>query len=133
MQSAWVWTPGDAGLVYATLRLDFPDNLEPLASPELDPRVVEFTRTDYPDGTEEWHLVLAGCPQGGVRVFRQPVRLLDGDRSNVHLSGGDSWIRDCAFELHRVEVVNDLTLNEPDCGVVDLAPSGWSALKVRYD
>jgi len=130
-QSAWVWTSG--GLVYATLRIDFPDNLERRNPPVFDGRVIGFTRTDYPDGSEEWHMVLAGCPAGWIRLFNQSVSLLDDRPSTVVIRGADSWIRDCAFVLHRPDVIGGLALNEPGCASVVAGPGSWSALKSRYD
>jgi hypothetical protein len=132
-QFAWVRTPGDVGLVYVTLRISFPDNLDVRAAPQFDPRVLQFIKTDYPDGTEEWHMVVEGCPTGWIRVFRQRVTLLDDQPSSVVLHGGDSWIRDCNFDLLRVSVTNNLVLNDPACGVVDTTPGSWSALKARWE
>ena len=130
-QLAWVWT--SAGMVYVTLRIDFPDNLESRSEPVFDSRVIEFVMTDYPDGSEEWHMVLEDCPGGWVQVFRQRVTLIDDQPSTVRIRGGDSWIRDCSFVLHRPEVIGDLGLNEAGCGSVSTLDRGWSGLKTVYE
>jgi hypothetical protein len=129
-QFAWVWTSG--GTVYVTLRIDFPDNLGLRAAPVFDDRVIEFIRTDYPDGTEEWNMVLAGCPTGWVRLFQQDVTLRDDQPSQIVIRGADSWIRDCGFELHRIEVAGDLRLNDPACELVRARKQTFSILKHRY-
>ena len=130
-QFVWVWT--SAGMVYVTLRIDIPENLAAREAPVFDSRIIEFVKTDYPDGSEEWHMVLVDCPGGWVRVFRQQVTLLDDQPSIVRIRGGDSWIRDCSFDLHRPDVNGGLGLNGSGCASVRDFRASWSALKHRHE
>ena len=132
-QFVWAWTPGAQGMVYVTLRLSFPQNVALRSAPVFDDRVLEVIYTDYPDGSEEWNLVLADCPTGWIRLFEQEVEVLDGQPSEITIRGADSWIRDCEFELYRIDVTGGLRLNDPACESVPARERSWSILKRRYE
>lgn len=131
-QVVWAEAPHQSGLVYVTLRFDFPAALDFRAAPEFEDVVLELVQTPYPDGTVEWNLVLRDCPSGWVRLFRQRVTVLRTDACTVAVHGGDSWIRDCGFTLHRVDVTSELAVNEPGCGSVAAGRRSWGSLKAVH-
>lgn len=132
-QHVWAWTPPDQGLVYVTLRFDFPQNLDRRARPVFHEAVSEVILTDYSDGTEEWNMIFDGtCPPGWVEVFTQECVLLDDAPSLIGIEARHSMIRDCTFVLNDVVVVSELGLNHPGCDTVMADRSSWSAVKKVY-
>lgn len=131
-QVAWAWVPGDLGLAYVTLRLDVPPNLEPRGHPAFDAAVTRWIVADYPDGTVEWTLLFAGCPSGWIRLWSQEFAPLDAQPARFGIRAEYSMIRDCAFVLNEVDVVNELTVNDPRCGRVPASGPTWGSLKRRY-
>ena len=132
-QVVWVWVPADLGLVYVTLRFEFPANLGRHSDPRFHDQLIQVIYTDYPDGTVEWNMVLDACPSGWIRIFSQTLELLDGEPSKIGINGADSWIRDCDFVLHRVDVTNELAINDPDCAGVSLVGPSWGMIKTRFE
>lgn len=131
-QVAWAWVPDDLGLAYVTLRLDVPPNLEPRGHPAFDAAVTRWIVADYPDGTVEWTLLFAGCPSGWIRLWTREFAPLDNLPARFGIRAEHSMIRDCAFVLNEVEVLNELSVNDPRCGLAPADGRTWGVLKRRY-
>jgi hypothetical protein len=124
--------PDDLGLAYVRLRLDVPPNLEPRGHPAFDAAVTRWIVVGYPDGTVEWTLLFAGCPSGWIRLWAQEFAPLDEQPARFGIRAEHSMIRDCEFVLNAVDVVNELTVNDPRCGLVPAAGRTWGSLKQRF-
>ena len=131
-QIVWVWVPAPQGLVYVTLRFEFPASLAQRGDPVFHDQLLEVIYTDYPDGTVEWNMVFSGYPSGWTRAFSRTLELLDGEASMIGINGADSWIRDCDFVLHRVDVIHELSINEPRCAPVASTGPSWGMIKARH-
>lgn len=131
-QVVWAWVPDERGLSYITLRFDFPANLDLDARPVFNELVTDVIISGYSDGTSEWNMIFGGCPSGWVKVFSQECVLLDGERSRIGIRGIHSMMRDCDFVLNDLEVLNELTVNDPGCGTVPAGLTAWGRLKAGY-
>ncbi|MFH1843041.1 MAG: hypothetical protein ABIF77_07510, partial [bacterium] len=69
---------------------------------------------------------------GWIEVYRQAVVIQDSDPSNIRILGQHSMIRDCEFVLQDVAVINDLAVNDPECGTMVGAAATWGAVKSVY-
>jgi hypothetical protein len=58
--------------------------------------------------------------------------LLDEQLSQIGIRGVHSMVRDCTFVLNDVIVLNELTVNDPDCPTVPTAGNTWGRLKIMY-
>jgi len=131
-QVASVYVPNELGLAYVTLRFDFPANVDLIARPLFNDLVSQVVYTDFTDGTVEWNMLFRDCPSGWIQVFSQECVLLDDMPSRIQILGDRSLVRDCTFILHDVAVVNELSLNDPDCPNVPAVASTWGRLKSEY-
>ncbi|MBE0566130.1 MAG: hypothetical protein IH621_09250 [Krumholzibacteria bacterium] len=129
---AWALVPDGLGLAYVTVRFAFPENVSQPGRPDFAPAVTTVIVTDYPDGTVEWNLVVAGCPSGWVRLFARECTLLDAAPSRFAIRADASMIRDCTFALNGAAVLNELVINDPGCETVPDRTAGWSRLHGRY-
>lgn len=132
-QTVWAWVPRDRGLIYVTLRFDFPDGLDRSARPVFHESIDDLIVTDYADGTTEWNMILDGsCPGGWVQLFRQRCVIESTQRMRIGIRGQHSMIRACDFVLEDVVVVSELEVNDPACETVPRASEQWGALKGRF-
>lgn len=131
-QVAWAFIPDDLGLAYVTYRFAFPDNVDFTRRPVFHEQVTSVVFTEFTDGTSEWNMMFTGCPSGWVRVFTQDCVLLDDRPSRIGILGDRSMIRDCPFVLHEVTVLNEIEVNQPDCGTVSATTTTWSRLKTVF-
>ena len=131
-QSLWAWVPQDLGLVYITIRFDFPANLDLTSRPVFNDLVSMVIYTDYPHDTVEWNMVLTGCPSGWVRIFTQECELLDEEPSRIGVLADHSMMRDCTFVLNDIVVLNELTVNDPGCTEVPVEGVSWGGVKSLY-
>ena len=128
----WAYVPDSLGLVYLTVRLKFPANLDLSRRPVFNDRVFEVIYSDYPGGTLEWNMLFNECPSGWIQAFSHEIVLLDETPGAIEILGAHSMMRDCTFVLNDVAVVNSLGLNTPDCPPVPVAPTRWDHLKSLY-
>ena len=131
-QVVWAWVPDQLGLAYITLRFDFPDNLDLSRRPVFHDLVTNVIFTDFTDDTVEWNMLFDECPSGWVRVFSQEFVLLDEQLSRIGIRGVHSMVRDCTFVLNDVTVLNELTVNDPECPTVPTVTTTWSGIKSMY-
>jgi len=125
----WAWVPPDTGLAYITLRFDLPANLDLTARPTFHDQVTGVIIADYPDGTVEWTMLVVDCPTGWIRVFTQACVISDAEPAAITIIGQHSMMRDCEFVLNDIEVLNALTVNDPDCEMTALEKATWGAVK----
>lgn len=128
----WAWVPPELELAYLTLRFRHEGNLDLSSHPEWNPDITQVIITDYPEETVEWNLIFANCPAGWVRVFSQTCILLDDQPGQLAILPEHSLARDCFFELHPVQNLNDLLLNDPECTDVRPNPLSLGSLKACY-
>jgi hypothetical protein len=128
-QVGWAWIPDDLGAAYITLRFEFPANLDFSAHPIFHDLVVDVLVRDYPGSTVEWRMLFEGCPSGWIKVFSQQCILLDDQPSEIRIFGENSMVRDCDFILNDLSVLNNLSLNDPDCQTVSVEVSTWGWIK----
>ena len=126
---AWGWTPPDEGLTYATLRFDFPDNLDMSARAVFNELVTDVIVVDYDDGTAEWTMLIAECPSGWIELFRQRTVIIDDSISEVSIAADHSMMRDCGFVLNDITVSGPLVINDPECAFVAAGTASWGAVK----
>ena len=119
-------------MAYITIRFEFPANLDLSSRPVFNDLVSDVIYSDYVGHTVEWNMLLNECPSGWVRIFRQECEILDGEPARVGILADHSMMRDCAFVLNDISVLNELTGNEPGCGVVGVEGVGWGWLKSMY-
>lgn len=131
-QTAWVYVPNDRGLAYVTLRLEFPPNIDVGNRPVFHDLVSHVIFTDFADGTVEWNMLFNDCPSGWIRIFTQECEFLDDQMSTIGILGDRSLARDCTFVLNGVDVVNELSVNDPGCPAVPVATTSWGGLKGSY-
>ncbi len=131
-QVAWVYVPDDLGLAYVTLRFDFPTNVDLTSRPVFHDLVNNVVFTDFVDGTVEWNMLFDDCPSGWIKIFTQDCVILDDEMSLIRVVGNHSLVRDCTFVLNDVNVLNQLSINDPDCQNVAAIPTGWGGVKCRY-
>jgi hypothetical protein len=131
-QVAWAWVPDELGLAYITLRFDFPDNLDLSRRPVFNDLVTNVIYTEFTDETVEWNMIFDECPSGWIRVFTQEFVLLDDQLSQIGIHGVHSMVRDCTFVLNDVIVLNELTINDPDCPMVPTVGNTWGSMKSMY-
>ena len=131
-QVVWAFVPDDAGLVYLTLRLDFPENISLARNAIFHDQVFDVIYTDFAGGTVEWNLFLRECPSGWIEVYRHEFTLLDEESSRIRILGAHSWIRDCGFMLNQVETTSALGVNEANCGTVPTVATDWGVLKTHF-
>ena len=77
-------------------------------------------------------MLLTECPSGWVRIFRQECAILDGEPSRSGILADDSMMRDCDFVLNDIAVLNELTVNDPGCGLVGVQAVSWGRVKSLY-
>ena len=131
-QMAWVNVPNDLGLGYITLRFDLPANVDLTTRPVFHDLVSYVVFTDFADGSVEWNMLFEDCPSGWIRVYSQECTILDDEFSRIGIRGDVSLARDCDFVLNDVRVLNQLTINDPDCPPLAAEPVGWGGLKCTY-
>jgi hypothetical protein len=131
-QSLWAWVPQELGLAYITIRFRFPTNLDLTSRPLFHELVSDVIFSDYVENTVEWNMLLTECPSGWVRIFRQECALLDGEPSRIGILADDSMMRDCDFVLNDIAVLNELTVNDPGCGLVGVQAVSWGRVKSLY-
>ena len=129
---AWCWVPLEAGLTYATLRFDFPGNLDMTGRAVFNDLVIDVIIVDYDDGTVEWTMLFSECPSGWIELFRQRTVILDAARSDVVIVGENSMMRDCGFVLNGIEVLGGLAVNDPGCVFVPVETDSWGAVKSLF-
>lgn len=131
-QHVWAWVPPDTGLAYLTLRFRFPAVLDLTARPALHPQVADLIISEYPPDTTEWNLVLTGCPDDWILVLSQWCVITGDAEGAITILAPHSMARDCRFDLHDLEVLNNLAVNDPACETTDAGAATWSAVKSCY-
>ena len=129
---AWGWVPDDLGLGYITFRLDFPVNVSLVGAPELPREVSDLIVTDFADGTQEWNLLVTGCPSGWVKVFSQECQAVDDQPATIDIVEDPCWMRDCTFVLNTVRVLGGVGIYDPGCGGVAVEATRWGSAKTVY-
>ena len=132
-QYLWAWVPPDAGAVYVTTRIFFPDNVAQHGRPIPNALVTRLIITDYGSGGWEWNFLLADCPSGWILLAWQDCLILDAGSSEVRISGESSLARNCAtFLLEGLSVLSNLRIGAGTCAPVPVARSRWGAIKQIY-
>ncbi len=132
-QYVWAWSPTGAGATYLTIRFRFPENVGFLERPVLNGLVTNLIITDYGPGGVEWNFILSGCPTGWILLFGQDCTILDGDASEIGVSGEFSLARNCDFELEGISVLNNLRVDTEACTPTPVERSTWGAIKDMYE
>lgn len=132
MIHAWGWVPDDLGLGYITYRFDFPDNVTLVGAPELPREISDLIVTDFADGTQEWNLLVTGCPSGWVKVFSQECQAVDDQPARIDIVEDPCWMRDCTFVLNTVRVLGVVGVNDPECGGVAVSGATWGRVKAVF-
>lgn len=129
---AWGWVPDDLGLGYITYRFDFPENVTLVGAPSLSRDVTDLIVTDFADGTQEWNLLVTGCPSGWVKVFSQECQAADDQPAVIDVVEDPCWMRDCTFVLNKVRVLGVVGVNDPACGGVANSGATWGGVKAVF-
>lgn len=128
----WGWVPLGEGLTYATLRFDFPGNIEMTGRAVFNELVIDVIIIDYDDDTVEWTMLFSECPSGWIELFRQKTVILDTSISEVVIVGRNSMMRDCSFVLNDIEALAGLAINDPGCAFVPVESDSWGAVKCLF-
>jgi len=125
----WGWGPLGEGLTYATLRFDFPENIDMTGRAVFNDLVIDVIIVEYDDDTVEWTMLFSECPSGWIELFRQKTVILDDSISEVGIVQRNSMMRDCGFVLNGIEVLGRLAINDPGCAFVPVETDSWGAVK----
>lgn len=132
-QYLWAWVPPEAGAVYLTIRVRFPDNVDHSVRPVLSSLVTELYVIDFGSAGVEWtFLLLAGCPTGWILLAVQDCHILDNDSSEIAISEEFSLARNCAFALEGLSVLSNLQIGTGTCAPVSAVRSTWGTVKNMY-
>lgn len=128
----WAWVPQGTGVSYLTFRFQFPPNLDLSGRPVFDERITRVEFVDFGPGGVEWTTIFDGCPSGWILVFRQACTILDEIESDFTMTEEFCLSRDCDFVLGELNVLNDLSINNPGCSFSPVASSTWGSVKRIY-
>ena len=132
-QFIWAWIPHTSGLSYITLRFLFPSNVDLSRRPVFNDLMTQLEIVDYGSGGSEWTVLFAGCPSGWVWILSQECTFLDAMESSIRINEPFSLARNCQFVIYDIHVLNNLSLNDPDCTVVSVRESTWGAIKCALE
>jgi hypothetical protein len=131
-QHVWAWIPEDTGLVYITLRFDFPPNLNLTSRPTFHELLTELVVSEYSDGTTEWNMLFVECPSGWLEIFTRTCVIIDRHPAVIRIAGEHSMVRDCGFILNDIEVLSDLRINDSECDQISSRGVTWGGMKELF-